>query len=60
MGSMAKFYAQTWWVWLLIMIGFSLLAYYVSCIFWLFVPGIVVYSFYFGWVRVTDESRREP
>ena len=57
MGSMAKFYAQTWWVWLLIVVGFVYMALKVHGVFWLFVPGIIVYSFYFGWVRVTDESR---
>jgi len=56
---MAKFYLQTWWLWLLLMAGFVVLAIKVSCIFWLFVPGITVYSFYFGWVRITDESRRD-
>jgi len=58
MAPMAKFYFQTWWVWLLLMAGFIVLAWKVSCIFWLFVPGILIYSVYFGWVRVTDESRK--
>ena len=55
---MAKFYAQTWWLWLLLLVAFVVMASMVHPVFWLFVPGIIAYSFYFGWVRVTDESRR--
>ena len=54
MTSMADYYRQTWWLWLVFVIVFGLLGHFVVALFYLFIPGLLIYSAYFGMVRVSE------
>lgn len=58
MHPMLAFYKQTWWLWLLFLAVFVALSYYVSPLFVVMIPGLLLYSVYFGVVR-TSELREQ-
>ena len=59
MHTIGGFYKQTWWLWLLFVLLFAFLTYKVSLIFIVLIPGIILYSVYFGVVRVTELNEKE-
>jgi hypothetical protein len=59
MNPMMAFYKQTWWLWLLFVVLFALLAKYVSFLFVLMIPGIILYSVYFGIVRTSELAQQQ-
>ena len=54
MHPMIRYYRQTWWLWLLLTVAFVVLAWYVSALFWIFIPFLLAYSVYFGLIRVSE------
>ena len=58
MVTLAAFYRQTWWLWLLFLVGLGLLAHFISLAFLFGIPALIGYSVYFGIVRVA-EIRKE-
>jgi 4-hydroxybenzoate polyprenyltransferase len=62
MHPMLAFYKQTWWLWLLFLGVFVALSYFVSPLFIVMIPGLILYSVYFGVVRTSelDESKKSP
>ncbi len=50
-NRIVAFYAQTWWLWVLFLIIAAMLAIFVTPIFWLTIPGLILYSLYFALVR---------
>ena len=54
MHPMLAFYKQTWWLWLLFLAVFVGLSYYVSPLFVIMIPGLILYSLYFGVVRTSE------
>ena len=59
MNPLLAFYKQTWWLWLLFVVVFALLATYVNFLFVLMIPGILLYAGYFGVVRASEVAERE-
>ena len=59
MNPMLTFYKQTWWLWLLFVLVFAWLTYRVSALFVVMVPGIVLYSVYFGIIRTSELAEKE-
>lgn len=59
MHPMLAFYKQTWWLWLLFLIVFVGLAVYVSPLLVIMIPGLILYSIYFGVVRTTELAEQE-
>jgi len=58
MEDLLIFYKRTWWAWLLIVITLVLLGTYVNGIIFILVPIILVYSVYFGMVRISDNQHK--
>ncbi|MBC7783855.1 MAG: hypothetical protein H7144_08440 [Burkholderiales bacterium] len=56
MENLLEFYKRTWWMWLVFIILFVVLALYVMPLFWFFIPGLIGYSIYFGAVRGSEIS----
>ena len=56
---MWNYYRQTWWLWVLFVLVFAWLAYKVSVLFVIMIPGIALYSAYFGIVRVSELAERD-
>lgn len=56
MHPLLRFYLNTWWLWLGFLIVFVLLGIYVMPLFFIFIPGLLAYSLYFGSVRVKEEE----
>lgn len=54
MENLLRFYKKTWWLWLLFTILFIVLGLYVMPLFYIFIPGLIGYSFYFGIVRGSE------
>ena len=54
MHPMLAFYKQTWWLWLIFLIVFAAMSYYVSALFVVMIPGLILYSIYFGVVRISE------
>jgi hypothetical protein len=46
-----KFYAHTWWLWVLFLLIAAGLAIALTPMFWLTIPGLILYSLYFAMVR---------
>ncbi len=55
MEALLRFYSKTWWLWLLFVIVFALLGHYGPTLFYLFIPGLIGYSIYFGLIRGSEE-----
>ncbi len=55
MEALIRYYRKTWWLWLLFVITFALLGYYVIALFYIFIPGLLAYSVYFGIIRGSEE-----
>ena len=60
MHPLLDFYRRTWWLWLAFVALFITLGIYVSFIFWILIPGLLVYSIYFGMVRASEEAPEDP
>lgn len=58
MHPMLRYYKQTWWLWLLLVIVFCVIGRYVSGLFFVFIPFLLAYSVYFGLVRTSEERDR--
>jgi hypothetical protein len=56
MEALLAFYKKTWWLWLIFVIVFVVLAIKVSGLLWIGVPGVIFYSAYFGSVRGQEEQ----
>ncbi len=56
---MLRYYAQTWWLWLLLVVAFALIGYYVTALFFIFIPFLLAYSVYFGLIRTSEERDRQ-
>lgn len=56
MHPLLRFYLKTWWLWLGFLIVFILLGIYATALFFIFIPGLLAYSLYFGSVRVKEEE----
>ncbi|MDB5328730.1 MAG: hypothetical protein JWM57_4299 [Phycisphaerales bacterium] len=54
MHPMLAFYKQTWWLWLIFLAVFVALSYYVSPLFVIMIPGLILYSIYFAVVRISE------
>lgn len=54
MENLLRFYKKTWWLWLLFCILFVVLGIYVMPLFYIFIPGLIGYSAYFGIVRGSE------
>jgi hypothetical protein len=54
MDALWRFYRKTWWLWLAFVIVFALLGYYVIGLFYIFIPGLIAYSAYFGIIRGSE------
>jgi hypothetical protein len=59
MHPMLAFYKQTWWLWLLFLGVFVALTVKVSALFVIMIPGLILYSIYFGVVRTSELAERE-
>ena len=51
MNKMLQFYKRTWWIWSLFVIFIAVAATYVTPLYWIALPGLVLYSVYFATVR---------
>ena len=60
MHPLLYFYSRTWWLWLAFVALFITLGIYVSAIFWILIPGLLIYSIYFGMVRSSEEAALPP
>jgi hypothetical protein len=56
MHPLLDFYRRTWWLWLAFVSLFITLGIYVSFVFWILIPGLLIYSIYFGMVRASEET----
>jgi hypothetical protein len=54
MEQLIDFYKRTWWAWTLLIVALLLLGWYINPIVWIVIPGLLVYSVYFGLVRSSD------
>lgn len=54
MHPMLAFYKQTWWLWLIFLGVFAALSWYVNLLFVVMIPGLILYSIYFGVVRISE------
>ena len=58
MDDLIDFYKRTWWLWVIFVITFILLGYFVVPLFYIFIPGLLGYSVYFGMVRASEEREQ--
>jgi hypothetical protein len=59
MMTLGTFYRQTWWLWVMFVLCLGVLAYVVSLVFLVGIPVLIVYSIYFGIVRVGEIRKEE-
>lgn len=53
-NRIVAFYARTWWLWCLFLLIAGALAIFLTPLYWLTIPGLILYSLYFALVRVED------
>ncbi len=58
MEALLQFYKKTWWLWLAFTILFIVLAINVSGLFYIFIPGLLGYSIYFGMIRGSEMQEK--
>lgn len=56
MKRYTKFLKQTWWLWLAYTIVTALLIYFVSPVFFVVIPMMIVNFFYFALVRYNEDG----
>lgn len=54
MDNLLRFYKKTGWLWILFCIVFVVMGMYVMPLFYIFIPGLLGYSLYFGIVRGSE------
>jgi hypothetical protein len=56
MKRYSKFLKQTWWLWLIYTVVTALLIYFVSPVFLVVIPMMIVNFFYFALVRYNEDG----
>jgi len=57
--TLGSYYRQTWWLWVLFIAVLVVLSYKLSSLFIIFIPATLIYSVYFGIVRVAEIREEE-